>query len=85
MEQVYLFQNWEFGSNSLDEFNKWDKEGKVIGKLKQQDVYIHTDSQWGFLIISLNKEKLLAIAEERRQKQIEEYESKIKWLKRINF
>lgn len=72
MERVYIFQDWQFGSNSLEKFKEWDKEGKILEKLRKQDIYIHTDSQWGFLIISLDKEKLLKVANERKQKEIEE-------------
>ncbi|WP_252241554.1 hypothetical protein [Clostridium sp. ZBS18] len=85
MERVYLFQNWEFGSESLDDFKKWDIRGEKYKILKQQDIYVHTDSQCGFLIMSLNKEKLLEVAEKRKQEKIKEYESKIEYIKGIEF
>lgn len=85
MERVYLFQNWNFGSETLDEFKKWDIGGNIYKKLKEQDIYVHTNSQWGFLIMSLNKEKLLEVAEKRKQGQIKEYESKIEYIKSIEF
>jgi len=84
-EKIYLFQNWNFSSTILEKFKEWDVRGEKYKILKQQDIYVHTDSQWGFLIISLNKEKLLELAKERKQKQIEEYELKLNQLNNIKF
>lgn len=84
-EKVYLFQDWSFYSNTIEKFKEWDKQGKILEKLRQQEVYTHTDSQWGFLIISLHKDKLLEIAEKRKQEEIQDCEFKLKQLKGIRF
>jgi hypothetical protein len=71
--------------SKLEKFKEWDVRGEKYEILKQQEIYVHTDSQWGFLIMSLNKEKLLEVAGKRKQDKIEDYEAKLKELKQLNF
>jgi hypothetical protein len=80
IEKIYLFQNWNIGVYTMEEFKDWDKKGEILEKLKKEDVYTHTDSQWGFLLISLDKAKLLEVAETRRQLRVQELQSELDFL-----
>ena len=85
-KKIYIFQNWKFGTNSLEEFNEWDTEGEIMKKLEEQEIYKHTDDgKDAFLYISLYKNKLEEFAINKRNREEHYLLKRLKALNNLTF
>lgn len=68
-KKIYIFQNWKIFSQSIEEFNEWDVNCKILKELDRTDVYHHTDDNHdAFMMISFDKSRLVNIMKDRLER-----------------
>ena len=57
-KKIYIFQNWKFGTNSLEEFNEWDTEINITEEIKKLLSTLNVDEDSIVVNIKKFKEKI---------------------------
>ena len=82
MEEIYIFQNWDLGRAEKDDnYDKWCD--KINYNSDKNGIYKHTDSQWGFLYMSFNKESLVKFAKGYTENKFKEVECEFEFMKKV--